>query len=78
MTQSSKVTRRPGLRGRTRVRLEYTATPVDGGTAYKTDQKLGLLKVLLRERFGEQGEMAYRDWLLITAMNQSEKELVNG
>lgn len=57
---------------RTRVRLEYTAYPKRGAAGFLLDKKLTALRVLLKERLGEAADIALNDWLMMTAVSQTE------
>jgi hypothetical protein len=65
MTKSVKTHK--SLARAARVRIEYTVCPTVSGYGFKTDKKLLTLKILLNERFGEAGQKAYLDWLLMAA-----------
>lgn len=55
-----------------RVRLEFTAVPMKGRYGFQTDRKITALRVLMRERFGDKGEIAVWDWLTDCANDRKE------
>lgn len=67
------------LLGPQRMRFEATVVPVSKGATrshgFRTDKKITALRVLMKERFGVEGERAVRDWLIEAAFDQEEDSL---